>query len=89
MAAKRYRDAEHRSFRRHAGYTEGRRLKDTREARAVATKTRFGRQVATDVWAQAEWTALVDLWTSGEAHRPNIHFGRGGLYRSPASTRSF
>lgn len=65
MAAKRYRDAEHRSFRRHAGYTEGRRIKDTREARAVATKTRFGRQVATDVWARAEWSALVDLWTSG------------------------
>lgn len=65
MAAKRYRDAEHRSFRRHAGYTEGRRIKDSREARAVATKTRFGRQVATGVWAQAEWSALVDLWTSG------------------------
>lgn len=65
MAAKRYRDAEHRSFRRHAGYTEGRRLKDTREARAVATKTRFGRQVAAGVWAQAEWSALVDLWSSG------------------------
>ena len=65
MAAKRYRDADHRSFRRHAGYTEGRRIKDSREARAVATKTRFGRQVATAVWAQAEWSALVDLWTSG------------------------
>lgn len=65
MAAKRYRDSEHRAFRRHAGYTEGRRIKDTREARAVATKTKFGRQVATGVWAQAEWSALVDLWTSG------------------------
>lgn len=65
MAAKRYRDAEHRSFRRHAGYTEGRRIKDTREARAVATGTAFGKQVAAGVWAQAEWSALVDLWTSG------------------------
>ncbi|MBC9957251.1 serine/threonine protein kinase [Yimella sp. cx-51] len=65
MAAKRYRDAENRSFRRHAGYTEGRRIKDTREARAVATKTRFGKQVAAGVWAQAEWGALVDLWSSG------------------------
>lgn len=65
MAAKRYRPPDHRAFRRHAGYTQGRRLKDTREARAVATGTAFGKQVAAGVWAQAEWSYLVDLWTSG------------------------
>lgn len=65
LAAKRYRPPERRSFHRHAGYTEGRRLKDSREARAVERKTAFGRQVAAGVWAQAEWSTLVDLWREG------------------------
>ncbi len=65
LAAKRYRPPERRSFHRHAGYTEGRRIKDSREARAVERKTAFGRQVAAGVWAQAEWSTLVDLWTEG------------------------
>ena len=36
MAAKRYRDSEHRNFHRNAVYTEGRRGRDSREARAIA-----------------------------------------------------
>lgn len=65
MAAKRYRPPEQRAFRRHAGYTEGRRIKDSREARAMATGTSFGKKVAAGVWAQAEWGYLVDLWKAG------------------------
>jgi RIO kinase 1 len=59
MAAKRYRDADHRSFRRHDAYAAGRRGKDTREARAAAKGTAFGRAVAAAQWAGAEWTALT------------------------------
>lgn len=65
MAAKRYRDAGRRDFHRNAGYTEGRRGKDSREARAVARGTAFGRAVAAGQWAGAEWTSLVRCWEAG------------------------
>ena len=67
LAAKRYRAAEHRTFHRNAGYTEGRRLKDSREARAMKNKSSFGREVAAGQWASAEWDALNRLWLLGLA----------------------
>ncbi len=59
LAAKRYRDTDHRSFQRSAVYTEGRRTRNTRDARAMAAKSAYGRQVAAGQWAWAEWDALV------------------------------
>jgi len=46
MAAKRYRSAEHRSFQRSTVYTEGRRVRDTRDMRAMAKGTAHGRAIA-------------------------------------------
>jgi RIO kinase 1 len=65
MAAKRYRDEDHRSFHRSAVYTEGRRTRRSRDARAVAKKTAHGRTVATGQWAAAEWDALTRFWSAG------------------------
>jgi RIO kinase 1 len=65
MAAKRYRDDRHRSFHRSALYTEGRRTRRSRDARAVAKKTAHGRAVAAGQWAGAEWEALTRFWTAG------------------------
>ena len=65
LAAKRYRSSEHRQFHRDAGYVEGRRMRNTRDARAVAKGTAFGRQVAAGVWAQHEFAALSSLWSAG------------------------
>ena len=65
MVAKRYRGEEHRSFHRSGAYTEGRRVRNTRDARAMARKTGYGRQVAAGQWAGAEWLALTRLWTLG------------------------
>ena len=67
MAAKRYRTAEHRDFTRSASYTEGRRTRRSRDARAIAKKTAHGRAVAAGQWAMAEWGALVRLWSAGVA----------------------
>jgi RIO kinase 1 len=67
MAAKRYRAEEHRSFRRSAAYTEGRRTRNTRDARAMAKKTAHGRSVAAGQWALAEFVALSELWSAGVA----------------------
>ena len=65
MAAKRYRDATHSSFHRNAVYTEGRRGRDSREARAAAKGTAFGRAVAAGQWASAEWDSLKRCWLAG------------------------
>ena len=65
MAAKRYRGEEHRTFHRSAAYTEGRRGRSTRDARALAKKTGHGRALAAQQWAYAEWDALCRLWRAG------------------------
>ncbi len=65
LAAKRYRDEEHRTFHRSAVYTEGRRTRNTRDNRAVARKSAHGRAVAAGQWAWAEWEALNRFWTAG------------------------
>jgi len=65
MAAKRYRGEEHRSFHRSSSYTEGRRTRRSRDARALAKKTTHGRAVAAGQWAWAEWEALSRFWAAG------------------------
>ncbi|HET6563377.1 MAG TPA: RIO1 family regulatory kinase/ATPase [Marmoricola sp.] len=65
LAAKRYRGEEHRTFHRSAAYAEGRRVRNTRDARAMAKKTRHGRSVAAGQWAWAEWEALKRFWVAG------------------------
>jgi RIO kinase 1 len=65
LAAKRYRSADHRNFHRSAAYTEGRRGRNSRDTRAVAKGTAFGRQVAAGQWAWAEWESLNRLYAAG------------------------
>lgn len=67
MAVKRYRSAEHRMFHRDAGYLEGRRVKESRENRAMATRTAYGRQLIATQWAVAEFAVLSRLWSAGAA----------------------
>ena len=62
LAAKRYRPAERRMFHRDAGYTEGRRVRRSRETRAMARRTEFGRELLAGQWAAAEFAALSALW---------------------------
>jgi RIO kinase 1 len=65
LAAKRYRSTDHRMFHRDVGYLEGRRTRDSRENRAVATRTAFGRQLIAGQWAGAEFAALGRLYAAG------------------------
>ena len=67
LAAKRYRDAEHRMFHRDSGYLEGRRTRDSRENRAAANRSAFGRQAIAGQWAFAEFSALSRLSAAGVA----------------------
>jgi RIO kinase 1 len=67
LAAKRYRSAEHRMFHRDAGYVEGRRVRRSREMRAMTRRTDFGRDLLAGQWAAAEFAALSRLWADGVA----------------------
>jgi RIO kinase 1 len=65
LAAKRYRSADHRMFHRDADYLEGRRTRESRENRAMANRSTFGRQVIAGQWAAAEFAALGRLAAAG------------------------
>lgn len=67
LAAKRYRTGDHRLFHRDAGYLEGRRVRQSREMRALQRRTGFGRNLIAERWAAAEFDALVRLHQLGVA----------------------
>jgi RIO kinase 1 len=70
LAAKRYRSSEHRLFHRDAGYLEGRRVRRSRETRAMGNRTAFGRDLLAAQWAAAEFAALAPLWRLGGVRVP-------------------
>lgn len=63
--AKVYKDAEHRSFRHRAGYMEGRRVRNSRERRAMEKGSRFGKEKMEAAWQNAEVDALYRLHAAG------------------------
>ena len=63
--AKVYKEATQRSFRQAVDYTENRKVKNTRQARAMAKGTRFGRQAQETAWQSAEVNALYRLADAG------------------------
>ncbi len=65
LAAKRYRDAAHSDFHRSGRYEEGRRVRNSRDARAIERKSSHGRAVAAGHWAASEFSALVRAWDAG------------------------
>ena len=58
LAVKTFRSAQNRMFHRDAGYLEGRRVRRSREMRAMAARTGFGRELMSGQWATAEFGAL-------------------------------
>ncbi len=75
--AKVYKEATHRSFRQAVDYTENRKVKNSRQARAMAKGTRFGRQMQEAAWQSAEVDALHRLAAAGgRVPKPhNVHDG--------------
>ncbi len=59
--AKVYKEATQRSFRQAVDYTENRKVKNSRQARAMAKGTKFGRQSQEAAWQSAEVDALYRL----------------------------
>ena len=63
--AKVYKEANQRSFHQAVAYQEGRRVKNSRQARAMEKGTRYGRKMAEEVWQNAEVDALYRLAAAG------------------------
>ena len=63
--AKVYKDANQRSFRKATSYQEGRKVKNSRQARAMEKGSRYGRQMQEEVWQNAEVDALYRLAAAG------------------------
>ncbi len=63
--AKVYKEVNKRGFHKTVDYTEGRRIKNSRQARAMAKGSRYGRQEEEAAWQSAEVDALRRLAASG------------------------
>ncbi|OGA36049.1 MAG: kinase [Betaproteobacteria bacterium RIFCSPLOWO2_12_FULL_64_23] len=63
--AKVYKEADKRSFRQNVQYTEGRKVKNSRRARAMEKGSRYGRQEQEQAWQNAEVDALRRLAAAG------------------------
>jgi RIO kinase 1 len=63
--AKVYKEATERSFRQAVDYTENRKVKNSRQARAMAKGTKFGRESQEAAWQSAEVDALYRLAAAG------------------------
>lgn len=65
QCAKVYKEAMKRSFKKAAQYQEGRKVKNTRRARAMEKGSSFGRKQQEDAWQNAEVDALFTLSAAG------------------------
>jgi RIO kinase 1 len=73
--AKVYKDANQRSFKKSASYQEGRKVKNSRQARAMEKGSRYGRKMQEEVWQSAEVDALYRLASAGvRVPQPHICF---------------
>ena len=63
--AKAYKEAKHRGFHKLAEYQEGRKVRGSRDARAMARRGRHGREVEETQWKNAEVEALYRLADAG------------------------
>ena len=63
--AKVYKNMSQRSFKKRAQYQEGRRVRNSRQARAIRKRSRFGRREEESEWKNAEVDALYQLMAAG------------------------
>ncbi len=65
LCAKVYKNLAHRSFQARVQYQEGRKFRGSRQARAIAKSTKFGRREQETEWKNAEVDALYRLAAAG------------------------
>ncbi len=77
--AKVYKDVNQRGFHKQAQYQEGRKVRNSRQARAMEKNTRFGRKQQEEVWQNAEVDALYRLAAAGVRVPQPYNFVEGVL----------
>jgi RIO kinase 1 len=77
--AKVYKEANKRAFRQSVDYTENRKVKNSRQARAMAKGTRYGREAQEEAWQSAEVDALYRLARAGVRVPTPYNFHAGVL----------
>jgi RIO kinase 1 len=77
--AKVYKEANQRGFHKQAQYREGRQVRNSRKARAMAKGSRYGRQEQEEVWQNTEVDALYRLAAAGVRVPQPYHFVDGVL----------
>ena len=77
--AKVYKDANKRAFRQSVDYTENRKVRNSRQARAMAKGTRLGREAQEAAWQNAEVDALFRLAAAGVRVPTPYNFHEGVL----------
>ena len=63
--AKAYKESNQRSFKQAVQYQEGRKVKNSRQARAMGKRSRYGQKESEDAWLNAEVDALYRLAAAG------------------------
>ena len=77
--AKVYKAANKRGFHKQALYQEGRKVRNSRQARAMEKKSQFGRKQQEEVWQNAEVDALYSLAAAGVRVPTPYNFVEGVL----------
>ncbi len=77
--AKVYKEADKRSFRQSTDYTEGRKVKNSRRARAMEKGSNYGRKAQEEDWQNAEVDALYRLAAAGVRVPKPYNFHEGVL----------
>ena len=77
--AKVYKEANKRSFRQSVDYTEGRKTKNSRQARAMQKGSKYGRESQEAAWQSAEVDALYRLTNAGVRVPTPYNFYEGVL----------
>jgi RIO kinase 1 len=77
--AKIYKDAQNRSFKNRAEYTEGRKVRNTRDQRAIANRSKHGRQQDESAWRSTEVDMIHRLHGAGVRVPVPYHFIDGVL----------
>lgn len=79
VCAKVYKEAHSRSFTQRVAYTEGRKVRNSRDARAMAKRSSFGRDQEEMAWQTAEVDALNKLAAAGVRVPQPLVFSDGVL----------
>ncbi len=77
--AKVYKEAQNRSFRQRAEYTEGRAVRNSRDQRAMSKRTKYGRSQDEAAWRSTEVDMIYRLRNAGVRVPTPHHFIDGVL----------